>query len=157
MSNLNYQLCGTRFVGVGYVIREYSWNLFNCKKMEKRINGRTNLTDYTYFGSAIDSETKAIVFADEWNAIAADSFEAYRMSFQLITPKWENVGQLDLPMVHEGKPRRFSIDISAVPAGTYRLMAIMYNSQTGKRFTWIDDQDFAPEMLLLEELELPAN
>ncbi len=52
----------------------------------------------------------------------------------------------------KAKPRRFSIDVAGVPAGSYRLMAILYDRATGERVTWIDNDGELPYMLTLAEI-----
>ena len=74
------------------------------------------------------------------------------MSHQLINDDWEMVAQLDVPLVHEDKLRQFSVYVSDVPPGNYRLMAILYNAQTGERVPWIDNPGYVPEMLNLARL-----
>ena len=79
------------------------------------------------------------------------------MSYQLITSDWNNVAQLDLPLVHEGKLRLFSIDIANVPAGTYRLMAILYDKDSGERQDWLNSAGGLSNMLTLTEIVIPEH
>ena len=77
------------------------------------------------------------------------------MSFQLLSLDWDNVAQLDLPLVHEGVQRRFSIDVTDVDPGDYRLVVILYNGQTGERSVWHDNPGLSPELLTLAEIVIP--
>ena len=96
-----------------------------------------------------------IVFSYSWLSQVGASLYNYHISHQLISTDWDNVAQLDLPLAHEGKPRRFSIDVAGVPAGSYRLMAILYDKETGERVGWIDNDSVLPDMLTLAEINIP--
>ena len=74
------------------------------------------------------------------------------MSYQLLTANWENVAQIDLPLVHEGKLRRFALDIGTVPSGTYRLITVLYNANTGERFEWNNTTSDPRDVLTLTEI-----
>ena len=84
-----------------------------------------------------------------------DDSENYRMSFQLISEDWKNASQLDLEMVLEGKLRQFTIGATDVPAGTYRLMLILYDASSGERVAWRENPDNPPEFLPLAQFEIP--
>ena len=81
--------------------------------------------------------------------------ERYNLSHQLISADWEQGAQLDLPLVHENSLRQFSIDATDAPAGTYRLMAILYDSRSRERFDWIENQGDPPYMQVLAEVAIP--
>ena len=154
MKNLDYQLCGRAEVGVDAVILKHSWSVLDCGVLELQSGSRSELVDYRYFGSKVDAEESKLLFIDAWSAQADVELDNYLMSYQLISPDWDNVAQLDLPLVREGVARRFSIDVAGVPAGSYRLMAILYDKATGERVTWIDNDGELPYMLTLAEIEI---
>ena len=76
------------------------------------------------------------------------------MSYQVVNQDWQNVAQLDLPLVHENRPRQYTIDISRLPAGRYRMVALLYHQESGERLAWSGSDAIIPEMLTLAELEL---
>ena len=155
MRSLEYELCETVEIGVDTVIHKHVWNAFTCSGLAQQFNSRTELIDYRYYGAIVDKAYSKIQFSDEWSGRDGREVETFMMSYQLISSDWENVAQLDLPLVHEGIPRRFSIDISGVPAGAYRLITILYDKVTGERITWIDNDGELPYMLALAEIEIP--
>ena len=126
--------------------------------MKNLINWSTyknELIDYGFYKATLDSEESKIVFVDEWKARDDALLDDYQMSYQLISPDWRNVAQLDLPLVHNDTPRRFSIDVSHVSTGSYRLMAVLYNTETGERVNWKNYSSDQPDMLFLTDIELP--
>ena len=103
---------------------------------------------------ALDAAEYRLYFSDAWTEALPFQPQDYQMSYQLISPESEKVAQLDLPLVDPGEPRIFYIDVADVPAGVYRLMAILYDRHTGERIDWLDNQSFSPDMLALAEVVL---
>ena len=113
-----------------------------------------NMLEYELYGLKADDSEKKVHFVDRWASRNDFAVENYQISHQLINDDWEMVAQLDAPLVHEEKLRQFWIDVSDVPPGNYRLMAVLYNAQTGERVKWIDNPGYVPEMLELGEIVL---
>ena len=156
MDNLGYELCDRFDVGINDTILDYYWELAECEDMQVLVSDSNSLIDYQFYRSKLDTIDAKIVFADAWSRRSEDSLDHYRMSYQLVSLDWDNVAQLELPMVHEGVIRRFSIDVREVPAGSYRLMALVYDSRTGDRLTWATNDGYIPEMLLLDEIVITS-
>ncbi len=89
----------------------------------------------------------------EQTAIDAKS-DAFNISFQLLDGDWHNHDQIDLPVLSLSDLRQFHFNLSELSAGDYRLMAVVYDAQTGERQTWQDNAGWAPEMQQLAEIEL---
>ena len=150
MDDLGYELCDRFDVGINDTILDYTWEVAKCEDMQVLVSDSNSLIDYHYYGSDLDASGAKIVFADAWSRLTEDSLDHYRMSYQLVSLDWDNVAQLELPMVHSDTPRRFSIDVSEAPEGSYRLVAVVYDSRTGDRLTWATNDGYVPEMLLLD-------
>ena len=82
---------------------------------------------YEIHGLSVDLDEQKLYFIDRW------------------------ASHNDFAVEHEDKLRQFSVNVSDVPPGNYRLMAILYNAQTGERVPWIDNPGYVPEMLNLGE------
>ena len=154
LEDLHYSLCETVEFSGDAVLLKYRWSALNCGPTEALRATSAAQIDYRFFGARPGPSKASLAFSDRWNASADALGDQYRMSHQLISEDGRNVAQLDLPLVREGIPRQFTIDIAHVPAGRYRLAAILYDGETGDRFTWIDGDEQAPEMLTLAEIEL---
>ena len=157
MHKLNYQPCETIEMGVDTIVTQYLWGTLNCQPPQLAASYQTDVIDYQFYGAALDTAESKLYFNDQWTAKGDDRLENYKMSYQLITSDWNNVAQLDLPLVHEGKLRLFSIDISNVPAGTYRLMAILYDRDSGERQDWLNSTGGLSNMLTLTEIVIPEH
>ena len=156
MDDLNYQLCETIETGVDTIILQYLWKSLNCQSPQLAASHQTDGIDYQFYGAEPDTAHSKLFFNDQWTARAEnDVLENYKMSHQLITSDWDNVAQLDLPLGHPGKLRLLSIDISDVPAGAYRLMAVLYNQGSGERQNWLNNTGDLPDMLPLAEIVIP--
>ena len=152
---LEYGLCETTPVGTSWTLLDYSWKLLECDDFENTLKSRNGLIDHHFYTAELRDEGSKLYFADAWYALADFPRDSFAMSYQLISADWDNVAQLDLPFVHEGRIRRFYIDVSDVPSGTYRLMAILYDKRTGERVDWIDNPGYVPGMIELAEIVIP--
>ena len=152
-----YEICEMSKVGIDTVIVRVMWRILDCALPDSPAVFQNALIDYSFYVAEPDEDGSKIVFVDEWSARGKVALDNYQMSYQLISSDWANVAQLDLPLVHEGRPRRFSIDIARVPPGDYRLLAIVYDSRTGDRMTWAENEGYIPEMLLLDEIIITSS
>ena len=155
MRGLNYQLCDTLEIGIDTVLRQYAWQTLNCQPPRPLANHQTNAIDYQFYGAALRTADSTILFSDQWTAQTDDDLSGLQMSYQLISADWNKAAQLDLPLVHEGQPRLFSIDISKAPPGQYRLMAILYDKHSGQRQNWLTSPADPPTMLHLTNIDIP--
>lgn len=147
-----YAACESREFGINTVMEHYRWQTLGCDPDLLSSSNHNELIDYKFHATRVDSASSRVFFVDEWTARSADSLDSYRMSFQLISPDWDNVAQVDLPLVHEGTLRQFSIDIGHVAPGNYRLMAILFNKHSGERLAWNDGGADPQELLPLAEV-----
>ena len=155
LGDLGYAHCASEPVGDGHVIARYMWESLDCAIPAATVTDQNGLISLKFYTSSLDDDGAALFFVDEWSALGAPSvLNDFSMSYQLISDDWENKAQVDLPFVHESTYRRFSIDLSRVPAGSYRLMTIVYNRETGERLDWIDNTGYPRNMLLLDEIAI---
>ena len=155
MHDLNYQLCDTIEIGIDTVIRQYAWKTLDCQPPQLQANHQTAVLDYQFYGAALHAADSKLYFSDQWAARTDADLSSLQMSYQLISADWNKTAQLDLPLVHEGQPRLFSIDIANVPPGQYRLMAILYDKHTGQQQNWLNSEGDLPAMLTLTEIIIP--
>ena len=119
------------------------------------LSSLTDYLEYEFYGSALNAEADRLTFADQWTARIDAVDENLMMSFQVISDDWRNEAQLDLPLVHDGDLRHFSIDVSDVPPGKYRLMVILYDTLTGEKAPWIDNAGDVPSLQELTSFVIP--
>ena len=155
MRQLNYGLCASDRIGVQSILKRYEWFTLDCAPPTLVSAFENEVISYEFYGARLDEGGLAIVFNDRWDGRASDDSENYRMSFQLISEDWKNASQLDLEMVLEGKLRQFTIGVADVPAGTYRLMLILYDTSSGERVAWLENPDNPPDFLPLAQFEIP--
>lgn len=154
MQSYDYELCGSHQAGADTIILDYSWAVLDCAELDSQLVARTALHEIQFYGAEASTNGSTFDFVDRWSATVDFALEDYRTSYQLLSADWDNVAQVDLPMVHEGMPRRFSIDIGNVPSGNYRLMAVVYDRRTGERLAWSNGDAYQPEMLPLADVVL---
>ncbi|MCY4069689.1 MAG: hypothetical protein OXG60_00165 [Chloroflexi bacterium] len=149
-----YAACETREFGISTVMERYRWQTLGCEPGPESLSRQNELLDYKFHAARVDSAGSRVFFADEWTARSDVSLDNYSMSYQLVSQDWDNVAQLDLPMVHEDMLRQFSIEVGAVPRGSYRLMAIVYDKLSGRRLAWNDNEADPPEFLPLADVAI---
>ena len=154
LDGLNYQLCDTIEIGIDTVIWQYTWQTLDCQPPQLLSSHQTVTLDYQFYGTTLHAAESKLYFSDQWAARTRD-LSGFQMSYQLISADWNKAAQLDLPLVHEGQPRQFFIDISDVPHGQYRLMAILYDKRTGQQQNWLNSEGDPPAMLNLTDIDIP--
>ena len=155
MDGSNYEPCQVEEMGNQTVIVKYWWKALRCQDPQPLDRFATGSVNYESYGATVDENWNTLFFSDRWSLKPEFSTENDMMSFQLISEDWENVAQLDIPLVNESSPRQFSIDISNVAAGTYKFMAILYDTSTGDRQKWIGNDGYIPELQMLAEIIIP--
>lgn len=145
----NYTRCDTQAFGVNSIIERYVWDFLACDLPNAHVTDSAGTVDYTFYTAMVNADASRLWFVDQWQSSDASGLN---MSYQLLTANWENVAQIDLPLVHEGKLRRFALDIGTVPSGTYRLIAVLYNTNTGERFEWNNTTSDPRDVLTLTEI-----
>lgn len=156
MDGFDYDLCETIDAGAHWTILDFYWDNLDCDNFELRSEPRNALTRHTFYDARPSEDGSQLSFVDSWSAPADFDSEFFAMSYQLLSEDWDNVAQLDLPMVHEGLTRRFSIGTSDLPPGAFRLMLIVYDTRTGKAVDWIDNPGSVPSMFELSEFAIPG-
>ena len=154
MANLDYTLCDSFGVGADTTILDFFWNTLDCNRIIPVIEVESQLIEYEFFDTHLVEDGSMLYFVNSWRTVSDFTSDNYMFSYQLVTSDWANVAQLDVPLVYEAMPQRFSIDVSDVPAGDFRLMAIMYNRHTGERVPWKANLGYVPEMLTLKHISL---
>ncbi|MDE2952064.1 MAG: glycosyltransferase family 39 protein [Chloroflexota bacterium] len=155
MKKLNYQLCDSRAIGIGSTLDSFSWDALNCAPPHMQSRHQNAFIHYQFFGAEVNSDQGRIAYIDRWSSDEAEATSSLNMSMQLISEDWNNVAQVDLPMVKPDQLRQFTIDISNAPPGRYRLMTIVYDNQTGARSAWLNNGGEVGEMLELAVVNLP--
>ena len=147
-----YRLCETETPALDTISMLFVWDMLNCQAPALVARFQNQALEYDYFGASLGDTN--LRFIDRWTARPDFENSDHRMSYQLISQDWNNKAQLDLDMVHEGDLRHFSIDVSQVPPGNYRLMLILYDAVTGDRFAWEGNPGYVPEMLELASITI---
>jgi len=156
MDGFDYDLCETIDVGAHWSILDFYWDNLECAELELRSEPRNALTQHTFYDARPSEDGSQLSFVDSWSAPADFESEHFAMSYQLLSEDWDNVAQLDLPLVHEGLTRRFSLGTSNLPPGAYRLMLIVYDTRTGKAVDWIDNPGSVTSMFELSQFDVPG-
>lgn len=155
-ASTRYRLCWDTFVSPDIRLQEYAWSALECRAPSLLRQAQTRLITLEHYGALVDETAETLTFVDSWSARQAFPQDDYRLAYQVISEDWDNKAQVDLELVHEGELRHFAIDISGVPAGAYRLMAVLYDNTSGKRVDWNDNPGPIPGMLDLADIVIPA-
>ena len=154
MEELKYQRCETTEIKPQTIVIKYNWSALGCAPPQLLGSYESDLIDYQFYGAALDSDNSSVVFSDRWIARREIPPKTYFTSVQLVNGDWDKVAQVDLPLAHEGKVRRFTVDVTGVAAGRYRLVTILYDQRSGNRFSWSNNPGYVQDMLLLAEIKI---
>ena len=154
MEAANYAACDVQELGVDTVLTLYTWGTLACQPAQLLATSDSELLTYEFYGSIVERDENRLLFVDRWQARADFPHDNFALSIQLLSEDWSNEAQVDLPLAHEGELRQFSIDLSKVPTGNYRMMAILYDKHTGEKSSWLAKPGPVPSLLTLAEIEL---
>ena len=151
LKEFGYQQCSEEQLPNRTIVRTYSWtSLSRC--VHQPATFANAVGKLQFFGARLDDGR--LFLSSEWQPRHLS--DAYNISFQLLDADWNSHTQLDLNADHAVQLRQYVIDIADVPPGNYRLMAIVYNAQSGERQVWRDNESWIPEMQSLTEIAISA-
>lgn len=153
MRERHYQLCHAENMLNATVLLQFRWETLDCEYPPVQLqSGKSERFAYQFFGANVNDDGSKLLFVDQWRAQETGSLARYKMSWQLWNADRERVKGLDLPFIHEGEFRHFALDIIGVPPGKYRLIAIVYDAESGRTVPWLDDAGRLSEELELTEV-----
>ena len=151
LNDNGYMNCGTVTFPHNIVMYTYRWKSLQCDPRPKSAFA-TDAGAFQHFGAArVDAK---LLFAGLWQPAIDAKSGAFNISFQLLDADWQSHAQIDLPVASISALRQFHFNLSELPAGDYRLMAVVYDAQTGERQTWQGNAGWVPEMQQLAEIEI---
>lgn len=154
MGEFGYQACQRVSLATTTEMVQYSWISFDCLPAQLSVSNHVEPLGYKFYGANLAADGSKLYFANKWALRSQDALDRLKISHQLISEDWENVGQLDRPLAPVDELRQFAIDVSDVPPGRYRLMAIVYDRFTGQTLDWQGATDSPPYMFFLQEIEI---
>ncbi|MXX49719.1 MAG: hypothetical protein F4243_09140 [Chloroflexi bacterium] len=152
LDKYNYEACGIQAFPNKVDLYTYRWKSLQCDTQPKATYN-TDTGAYLHYG-AVHDETR-LLFTGAWQPAADADPQSHNISFQLIDADWRSHAQIDLPTWSLSDMRQPIFELADLPAGDYRLMAVVYNAQTGERQVWRDNEDWIPEMQQLAEVTIP--
>ncbi len=154
MDELGYLACQRVSLPTTTEMAQYSLVSLDCLPARVSLSNEVEPLRYDFYGAELDADGSRLYFANKWTWRSQDASEQLNISHQLISEDWQNVGQLDIPLALNEEIRQFAIDVSDVPPGRYRLMAIVYDRFTGQALNWQEAPGGPPSMLFLREIEI---
>ena len=154
MDELGYQACQRVSLPITTEMVQYSWISLDCLPAKLSVSNQVEPLRYQFYGAKLAADGSRLFFANKRTSPSQDTLDRLQISHQLISENWENVGQLDLPLAPTEELHQFAIDVSEIPPGLYRLMAIVYDRHSGKTLDWQEAPGNPPSMLFLREVEI---
>lgn len=148
----NYMPCDTMLFPNATMLVTYRWTSLRCDPQPKATFA-TDAGTYQDFGAVRDD--RKLLIAGRWQPATDAQPDAHNISFQLLDADWRSHAQIDLPVASLIDMRQPYFDLADLPAGDYRLMAVVYDARTGERLAWQDNEDWIPEMQRLAEIVIP--
>jgi len=97
-------------------------------------NGVTILDKYIDY----DREANRVRVVTGWQVEDDRLLDEYNVSIQLITPDWQNVGQVDRHLYEVQTWYETELSADHLEPGDYRVMVIVYHRDTGEKVTGTD-------------------
>ncbi len=146
--------CSEKQLIADTTLSTFTWRDLQCTSPQHIASHGSSVLNYSFYGASIDARAATLRLRFRWSA-EQDTENDWRISHQLLDEQHRNHAQIDLPLDHMGELRQYAIDLADVPPGDYRLMAIVYDAQTGERLAWHDNESWVPEMQQLAEITIP--
>ncbi len=153
MTELNYRACERLTFGLHGILVKYGWQALDCA-LGTATEHENELVDYEFYGAALSPDQAQLLVVDRWLAHETAPPPQTNLSLQLLDSDWQRLASLDLPLETRPGLRQSALDVSAVPAGEYRLMAAVYDSQTMLRSDWQADGE-SSKMRQLATIVIP--
>ncbi len=135
MTAAHYRACETLAIGEMGLLVKYNWETLACRDLEPA-SYQNELIDYEFHGAALAQAKDLLLFVDDWRPRETSPPPQTNISHQLLNADWQRVTSLDLPLAIREGLRQFAIDVSSVAPGEYRLMVVVYDSQSKERSDW---------------------
>ena len=154
MASFDYEACLTTNFPNETVLVTYRWTGLGCVPPQLSDFYSTDIGVLAMAGADLDGAGEQLTVTGRWQPQRDFDYETNNLAFQLLDDDWRNWAQRDVMLRHEGQLRNFHIDVSAVPPGSYHLMAVVYNAATGERYAWHDNEGWVAEMQQLAEVQI---
>ncbi len=135
MTDLNYRACERLTFGQTGLLVKDGWQALDCAP-GTATKHENELVNYEFYGAALSPDQRQLLVVDRWLAHETAPPAQTNLSLQLLNSDWQRLASLDLPLELRPGLRQSALEIGAVPAGEYRLMAVVYDSQTMLRSDW---------------------
>ena len=149
----SYMNCESQTFPLDIVMHTYRWKSLQCDPQPKS-SFATDAGAFQHYGALQAGEK--LLFAGLWQTAIDAKSDGRSISFQLLDDDWHSHAQIDLPLLSIGELRQFHFNLTEMPPGSYRLMAVVYDAQTGERQTWRGNDGWVPEMQQLTTFEIAA-
>ena len=153
MQEHGYIPCDTAHFPNETVLVTYRWKSLQCDTQPKSSFATVAGAFQNYGVVQVDAK---LLFAGLWQPAIDANIDGRNISFQLLDDDWHSHAQIDLPVSHLTDLRQFYFNLSELPDGDYRLMAVVYDARTGERQTWRGNDGWIPEMQQLTTFEIAA-
>ncbi len=151
LEKYGYEPCEEQDFPNHSVLYTYRWKSLHCEPQPKTTT-HADAGVYQHYGAHHGGGK--LLFTGAWLPAVDTNADRHALSLQLIDADWENHAQIDLPTSSLSDMRQLIFDLSNLPPGDYRLMAIVYDAQTGERLAWHDNESWVPEMQQLAEITI---
>jgi|GEM_PF-543907 len=133
-----YMLCNVIIDQPTLFVQHYVLPELTCERDYEPIEYDNGITIVDKFIEYDEVENTVRVITG-WQVDDNSLLDEYNVSIQIVTPDWQNVGQTDRHLYDDIlKWYRADLATADLPAGDYRVMVIVYHSETGEKVTATD-------------------
>ena len=135
----DYAACAILVDEARLFVRRYVDKSLACDRAYQPIHFENGIKILDKFG-AYDRERDALRLVTGWEVADAAQLGAYNVSFQIITPDWQRVGQAPDRHLHDGilKWHRSEISTAELSPGEYRAVVILYDRYSKAKAAGVD-------------------
>lgn len=134
----NYEFCSELNDTRTLAVERYSHPLAGCEHEYQPIQYDNGIAIVDHFG-AYDAGSNRVQIIAGWEVADAQQLYQYNISFQILTPDWQKMGQIDKHLYNDIlKWHEVEMPTDHLPPGDYRIVVIVYDRYTNEKVLGAD-------------------
>lgn len=132
----NHELCETRTIRESVILEHYVWRGLACQLAESPVLIDFPDISIRNLDIRLSEDESALSIVGQWQVAQNFPELTYNVSYQIITPDWQNVAQKDeFVLTDRERWIQVTMPVDELEAGDYRLMIVIYRVADGEKLT----------------------
>ena len=132
----HHDLCETQRIEGGVTLEHYVWQGLDCNRIESETTVEFDDIRITDLDAILSEDYSTLTIVGNWQVAEGFPESTYNISYQIITPDWQNVAQYDAFVLTDAERwTQVTLPVDMLEVGDYRVMIVIYHWQNGDKLT----------------------